>query len=178
MTFYYHQFVYGLCFPLHPFILAICRHYHVPVNQLNPNAVKYIVCFYIVCVSVDVEPVPEFFAQYFTIKLGPDIFYVTANVKDWLIGEIATKIKFWKSKFFYVKSDSPWPFDHTILTETPQVAPPASGFEVVKSILGESISPLHYNIERMIRSEDLLSRAGLLPIPFEEETNWSTSFQD
>lgn len=63
MTFCYHQFAFGLSFPIHSFFIHVCRCYGVPVNQLNPNAIKYIVCFYVVCISASVDPVPELFAQ-------------------------------------------------------------------------------------------------------------------
>lgn len=63
VTFYYHQFAFGLTFPIHSFFIHVCRCYGVPVNQLNPNAIKYIVCFYVVCISASVDHVPELFAQ-------------------------------------------------------------------------------------------------------------------
>lgn len=62
VTFYYHQFTNGLCFSIHPFFIDVCRRYGMLVNQLNPNAIKYIACFYVVCVSVEVENVLELFA--------------------------------------------------------------------------------------------------------------------
>lgn len=172
VTFYYHQFTSGLCFHIHHFFLDINRRYGVPVNQLNPNAIKCIVCFVVVCVSVEIEPVSELFTQFFSIKLGPEAFYVTARTKIFLIGGITSKVKHWKSNFFYVKSDFPWGYDSTILTDTPNTAPHSSNFEESMRILQESISPDHYHIEQMSKSEDLLSRVGLLPFLIEGETNW------
>lgn len=62
VTFFKHRFTFGLSLPLHPFFLEVCRRYGVPFNQLHPNIIKYIVCFFVVCKSVDIEPRPKLFA--------------------------------------------------------------------------------------------------------------------
>lgn len=81
-------------------------------------------------------------------------------------------MKFWKSNFFYVRSQNPWGYNPTVLTDTPPTDPPAPGYDESMNRLKERVKNGHYHIERMIHSQDLLSQAGILPFPVEGETNW------
>ncbi|XP_012850073.1 PREDICTED: uncharacterized protein LOC105969842 [Erythranthe guttata] len=175
LTWYLDQFKAGLSFPLHPFFVDVSRVYRVPLHLFHPNAIKFMSCFYIVCVGTGVDPRPELFFSLFTHNRSSSGYFHLSTRIGRLFAGLVTKIDSWQRRFFFARPPSPWPFDPTPPTKSPKRAVLDVNFDEETARLLARVRPRAWNVEKVVSTTPLFSRAGLWRTPSLDRRPWGIS---
>ena len=107
VCFYEAAFSYGLCFPIHPFIMSLLSSFNIAPGKLVPNAWRTIISCMPIWVSVherDMISLNKFLHLY---RLKPSTHYGYYELFPWsrkcrIVSRLLSSFRDWKSWYFFV----------------------------------------------------------------------------
>ena len=98
------NFLAGLHFPPHPFIIKICNHFRLPLGQLVPNSIRLLSGVIVLFKLNDIPLDPQIFHYFFYPKQsewGTFIFQSRSGFV--LFTNMSSSNKHWKEHFFFMR---------------------------------------------------------------------------
>ncbi|VFQ83805.1 unnamed protein product [Cuscuta campestris] len=100
----------GIIFPLRPFLIEICKKFHVLPGQLTPNAHRFLNCFVNICENMKINPSLELFLHMYEVFPGtsncPGFVYFHSRNKRGFVTGLPPSHKRWKQRFVFIEFPS------------------------------------------------------------------------
>ncbi|KAK4489669.1 hypothetical protein RD792_005482 [Penstemon davidsonii] len=108
-AFYTSYFEHGLRFPLSPILRQLLETFFVSLTQLVPNAIAFIMAFYVLMVARGLQPSFRNFLHFFRLSISTSSnrgYYYVSQRPGFAVLEnaISSNSMEWKSNFFFVKA--------------------------------------------------------------------------
>lgn len=97
----------GLWLPAFDFLETIMDYYSLHIAQITPNGFRKVLCFIVLCVSLDVSPSITLLCYFYLAMSNED--WVSFSLRHGLVElceGLPTFIKYWRDEFFYVHSSA------------------------------------------------------------------------
>lgn len=118
------------------------------------------------------EPDVEAFFSVFQVKKSGSSFNFSARGTNELLGQISPKIKNWRSYCFFMRSSGGWPFETAPLEKVHEQYTVSSTAKDFVQTLVASVSPYIYHVEKMLETDELLAKSGLIQTPCKGDEDW------
>ncbi|XP_042466308.1 uncharacterized protein LOC122048859 [Zingiber officinale] len=166
------HFTAGLWFPMHPFIIVVCKYFCISLPQLVPNSFR-LLCGVVVLFRLhDIPLVPRIFRYFYYSKLSElGTFLFQFRIGLVFFDKMTTSNKHWKEYFFFLRLPERLEFlTRWQLEVAPQ--PPLKRYKSRSDFLDAAamMTGQKYNIHKLLL-EGILYIFGLSPIRTRLPTN-------